>query len=39
MLFSQEYENQFIDGASSAFSSELVELALVDDFEPFLVPA
>jgi len=35
MLFSQEFEGQFIDAASSAFSPELIELALVDDFEPF----
>jgi hypothetical protein len=39
MLFEQEYAGQFIDAASSAFSSELVELALVDDFEPFLAAA
>ena len=39
MVFEQEYCGQFIDAASSAFSSELVELALVDDFEPFLVAA
>jgi hypothetical protein len=36
LLFSQEYENAFIDAASSAFSSELIEQALVDDFERFL---
>jgi hypothetical protein len=35
MVFEQEYCGQFVDAASSAFSSELVELALVDDFEPF----
>jgi hypothetical protein len=39
LLHSQEYECQFIDAASSAFSSELVELALVDDFAPFLEAA
>jgi hypothetical protein len=39
MLFAQEYENAFIDAASSAFSSELVEMALVDDFEPFVAAA
>jgi hypothetical protein len=36
MLYSQEYECEFIDAASSAFSSEMIELALVDDFERFL---
>jgi Terminase large subunit, T4likevirus-type, N-terminal len=35
-LFSQEYEGQFIDADASAFSSELIEMALVDDFERFL---
>jgi hypothetical protein len=39
MLFAQEFECEFVDGASSAFASELVELALVDDFEPFLAAA
>jgi hypothetical protein len=39
MVFEQEYCGQFIDAASSAFASELVELALVDDFEPFLATA
>ncbi len=37
MLFSQEFEGEFIDAESSAFSSEMIELALVDDFERFLV--
>src|SRR5438105_15613967 len=36
MLFSQEFEGEFIDAESSAFSSELIELALVDDFERFI---
>jgi phage terminase large subunit-like protein len=36
MLFSQEFEGEFIDAQSSAFSSEMIELALVDDFERFL---
>jgi hypothetical protein len=27
---------EFIDADSSVFSSELIEMALVDDFEPFL---
>jgi hypothetical protein len=36
MLFSQEYECEFIDAASSAFSSEMVEMALTADFPLFL---
>lgn len=36
LLFSQEYEGQFIDAQTSAFASEMIERALVDDFEPFL---
>jgi hypothetical protein len=32
MLFSQEFEGEFIDSDTSAFSSELIELALVDQF-------
>jgi hypothetical protein len=39
MLFAQEYDCEFIDAATSAFSSEMVEMALVDDFEPFLAAA
>jgi hypothetical protein len=39
MLFAQEYDCEFIDAASSAFSSEMIELALVADFEPFLAAA
>jgi hypothetical protein len=39
MLFGQEYCGEFVDSASSAFASELIELALVDDFEPFLAAA
>lgn len=35
-LFAQEFDGEFTDADTSAFSSELVELALVDDFEPFL---
>jgi hypothetical protein len=35
LLYGQEYGGEFIDAQSSAFSSELIELALVDDFEPF----
>jgi hypothetical protein len=34
-LFAQEFDGQFTDSDTSAFSSELIELALVDDFEPF----
>ena len=36
MLFAQEFEGEFIDAESSAFSSEMIELALVDDFERFI---
>ena len=36
LLFAQEFEGEFIDAESSAFSSEMIELALVDDFERFL---
>jgi hypothetical protein len=39
LLYSQEYENAFIDAQSSAFASELIEMALVDDFAPFLEAA
>jgi hypothetical protein len=39
LLFSQEYENCFIDDQTSAFSSELIELALTDDFPLFLEAA
>jgi hypothetical protein len=39
ILFAQEYECEFIDAASSAFSSEMVAMALVDDFELFLAAA
>jgi hypothetical protein len=35
MLFSQEFEGEFIDAESSAFSSEMIELALVSDFAKF----
>jgi len=38
-LFAQEFEGEFTDSDTSAFSSELVELALTDDFEPFRVAA
>lgn len=33
MMFSQEFECEFIDAESSAFSSEMIELALADDFD------
>jgi hypothetical protein len=36
MLFAQEFEGEFTDTDSSAFSSELIELALVDNFEKFV---
>lgn len=36
MLFSQEFECQFIDANTSAFSSLLIEQALRDDFAIFL---
>ena len=36
LLFSQEYEGEFIDAQSSAFSSEMIELALSDHFERFI---
>jgi hypothetical protein len=35
LLYSQEYECEFIDADTSAFSSELIELALRDDFDLF----
>jgi hypothetical protein len=35
-LFAQEFEGEFTDADTSAFSAELIELALTDDFEPFL---
>src|SRR5262249_5093120 len=37
LLFSQEYEGEFIDAQSSAFSSEMIELALTDHFERFIL--
>ena len=36
LLFAQEFEGEFIDAESSAFSAEMIELALVDDFERFI---
>ena len=36
MLFRQEFEGEFIDAESSAFLSEMIELALVDNFEWFI---
>ena len=35
-LYAQEFEGEFNDSDTSAFSSELIEMALVDDFEPFV---
>ena len=35
LLFAQEYECQFIDPVSSAFSSELIDPCLTRDFEGF----
>jgi hypothetical protein len=39
MMYSQEYMCEFIDDNASVFSSELVEMALADDFEPFIQAA
>jgi hypothetical protein len=36
MIYSQEYDCQFIDPETSVFRTELIERALVSDFEPFL---
>jgi hypothetical protein len=36
MLFSQEFEGQFIDPDTAAFSSELIDRCLVDDFDAFV---
>ena len=35
LLYSQEYECEFIDSDTSAFSSQLIEQALHDDFDQF----
>lgn len=35
MRFAQEYECQFIDAETSAFSSDLIAQALTNDFKPF----
>jgi hypothetical protein len=35
-LYAQEFEGEFNDSDTSAFNSELIEMALVDDFEPFV---
>jgi hypothetical protein len=35
LLFSQEYELQFVDAASAVFSSQLISTCFVEDFEPF----
>jgi hypothetical protein len=39
LLYSQEYNCAFIDPTTSVFQTELIEAAMVDDFEPFLPPA
>jgi hypothetical protein len=36
MRFAEEYECQFIDQNTSAFSTILIEMALRDDFRPFI---
>jgi hypothetical protein len=36
LLFSQEYELQFIDAESAVFSSDLINACFTEDFEPFL---
>jgi len=36
LLYSQEHDCEFVDPDSSAFSSALIEAALVDDFEAFV---
>jgi hypothetical protein len=36
MRFSEEYECAFIDQNTSAFSTALIEMALRDDFAPFV---
>jgi hypothetical protein len=36
LLFSQEYEGEFIDAQTAAFQSDMISKALVSDFEPFL---
>jgi hypothetical protein len=35
LLFGQEYEGQFIDAQTSAFGSDMIDRALVNDFDPF----
>jgi hypothetical protein len=39
MMYDQEYLCAFVDADSSVFSSQLVEMALVDNFEPFIAVA
>lgn len=39
MRFAQEYDTEFIDAETSVFSTDLIQAAMVDDFEPFLQPA
>ena len=35
MLYAQEFEGEFIDDSATAFNSELIEAALVDDLSPW----
>jgi hypothetical protein len=35
MLYSQEFEGEFIDDSATAFNSELIEAALVDELSPW----
>ena len=37
MLFAQEFEGEFVDADTSVFASELIEMALADDFERLAV--
>lgn len=36
MIFSQEYMCEFIDPLAAVFSTDLIQQALVDDFQPFI---
>jgi hypothetical protein len=38
LLFSQEYEGQFIDAQTAAFATEMIDRALVSNFTPFIAP-
>jgi hypothetical protein len=39
LRFSQEYQCEFIDPETSVFTTDLIQAALTDDFEPFLARA